>query len=401
MSDKFKIFLNHTTNAGVAYYRMINPAKYMRRESDIEVAYSHFNPNLQNIADWEFKLMSPENKDIIINDINMLMQTSNISVWQMLHNKLSISMFLAYRRLLPQKKLVMEIDDWVFGVNPESMASDNYFPNSDLEFITERQILNASSLVVSTDFLKKEIENHYAYWKVNKKMMAEYYRRGKYSESANYVKIKRDLRIDVIPNSIDFDIWDKLKKPKPNKRIRIGWSGGQAHVRDLRILKNVIPRILAKYDVEFVFFGLFPDYLEVSDRVIHHDIWYSIDKYPQALADLGLDIGLAPLCDNVFNRCKSNLRWLEYSALQIPTVASDVEPFKGCSPALSLCSNEEEWVSILSKCIEEKKIRLAYGMLSYNTVKDNYNTHIISKCYVNLLKELDQDKSLEGLPIYS
>src|SRR5437899_12979401 len=39
-------------------------------------------------------------------------------------------------------------------------------------------------------------------------------------------------------------------------------------------------------------------------------------------------IGIAPLEKNAFNDAKSELKWLEYTALGIPTVASDFGPYK-------------------------------------------------------------------------
>ncbi len=39
-------------------------------------------------------------------------------------------------------------------------------------------------------------------------------------------------------------------------------------------------------------------------------------------------IGLAPLADTEFNRYKSDLKWLEYTALGLPVVASDLEPYR-------------------------------------------------------------------------
>ena len=55
----FRIFFNWITNAGVTYYRMISPGKYMRRMKNVEVAYSNFRPDAHNPPQWE--------QDIVIN----------------------------------------------------------------------------------------------------------------------------------------------------------------------------------------------------------------------------------------------------------------------------------------------------------------------------------------------
>ena len=43
-----------------------------------------------------------------------------------------------------------------------------------------------------------------------------------------------------------------------------------------------------------------------------------IERYPRALAALDLDLALAPVEQNLFNECKSNLRLLEYGACGFP-----------------------------------------------------------------------------------
>ena len=48
-----------------------------------------------------------------------------------------------------------------------------------------------------------------------------------------------------------------------------------------------------------------------------------IERYPRALAALDLDLALAPVEQNLFNECKSNLRLLEYGACGFPVVCSD------------------------------------------------------------------------------
>jgi hypothetical protein len=37
-----------------------------------------------------------------------------------------------------------------------------------------------------------------------------------------------------------------------------------------------------------------------------------------------MDLLIAPLVDNPFNRCKSNIKWLEFSALGIPMAGQNI-----------------------------------------------------------------------------
>jgi len=367
-SNKFKVFFNHMSNAGIAYYRMISPAKYMRKIKGVEVAYSAFYPEAGQNVSWENDLMnSADTANAILAQVGSLMNEADISVWQMCHNDMSLAMFLGFRdkRLFGKKKILMEIDDDAFNVNAESYASLSYHSGSVNEDIVKKQIENASGLIVTTEYLKKVYEHLNPY-------------------------------IAVIPNGIDFEVWDNLEYQKSNRnRIRIGWAGGQAHNEDLKIMGKVIPLILSKYqNVEFMFMGHKSEYIPYGENVYHHTntkgspVWVGIDKYPQELANLKLDIGIAPLRDNRFNRAKSNLRFLEYGAMGIPTVASNVEPFKHTiSDGLIKVTEVEEWVDALSSLIESQVVRQLKGRVAYNDVKAKYNVEKIAETYTQVLQK--------------
>jgi len=357
----FKVFFNHTTNSGIGYYRMINFAKYMRRQENVEVAYSKFDPAQKNIVEWEQKL-DTGSQDKICKDIYMLMEKSDISVWQMLHTGLSIDLFYQSReKWNNQKPILMEIDDYVHGINPESAGHSAYHNNSELEYLTELQMKNANHLIVSTDWLA---EKYKAFCPC----------------------------ITVIPNAIDFEIWDQVKDHRQPGRVRIGWAGGQPHEKDLKIMKYVIPIILDKYkNVDFMFLGHLPDDIKTTRRIRHVSNWYNIYDYPGEMSKLGFDIGVAPLRDNQFNRAKSNLRFLEYSALGIPTVASPVEPFK--KDFLGLNALEvDDWVQKLSLLIENEDYRTRMGRGAHDYVKLNWNAEKIALKYLETLRGIKDGK---------
>lgn len=72
-----------------------------------------------------------------------------------------------------------------------------------------------------------------------------------------------------------------------------------------------------------------------------------IDLYPAKLAGLNLDLALAPLEDNLFNQCKSNLRLLEYGACGFPVVCSDVRPYQGSLPVTRVRPRYRDWVEAI------------------------------------------------------
>lgn len=250
-------------------------------------------------------------------------------------------------------KWVLDMDDNIFEVNsdnPGHRAFDKT-KKSDLRFFIEYALKNADAVVVSTENLKDVYESY-------------------------------NKNIYVSPNNIDFGFWNHTNKRGLTDKIVIGWAGAGGHKYDLSIIEDVIPELKAKYGdtIEFVSFG--GEQPKGFDK--HHN-WVELHRYPEKLASLGFDIGIAPLRDNLYNRGKSNLRWLEYSALRIPTVASEIEPYKNTTALL--CVTHDDWVSALSTLIENKETRQEMGEFAYRTVKRKFNAEDKNTTLLNALND--------------
>ena len=66
------------------------------------------------------------------------------------------------------------------------------------------------------------------------------------------------------------------------------------------------------------------------------------------------DFAVAPLVDTPFNRCKSDLKILEYSALGLPVIASDLPQYRIDAPFVTLTDNDQQaWEHVLSDAIRK------------------------------------------------
>jgi len=80
------------------------------------------------------------------------------------------------------------------------------------------------------------------------------------------------------------------------------------------------------------------------------------------LAGLQLDLAIAPLEDNRFNACKSNLRLLEYGACAVPVVCSDVGPYQDPALPVSRVRNRHrEWVGAIREHLADTAARRQAG----------------------------------------
>jgi glycosyltransferase involved in cell wall biosynthesis len=76
-------------------------------------------------------------------------------------------------------------------------------------------------------------------------------------------------------------------------------------------------------------------------------------------------IGLAPLLDTPFNRCKSPIKALDYAALGLATLASDTPAYRGSiadGPAGQLVPNDPvAWHAALDWLIRDQALRRSFA----------------------------------------
>jgi GT2 family glycosyltransferase/SAM-dependent methyltransferase/glycosyltransferase involved in cell wall biosynthesis len=155
--------------------------------------------------------------------------------------------------------------------------------------------------------------------------------------------------IRVVPNRLESDLWLPLKSLRQTtKKPRIGWAGGGAHQGDLELLKPVIEA--TRDEADWIFFGMCPEVIRPLIAEFHEPVEYS--KYPAKLASLNLDISVAPLEQIRFNQAKSNLRLLEYGALGLPVLCTDIDPYRN-SPACKLPNDSRAWIDALRERIHD------------------------------------------------
>lgn len=163
-----------------------------------------------------------------------------------------------------------------------------------------------------------------------------------------YAGLHDDIR--VIENRLPASWWEgKQSERRVGLKPRVGWAGGVGHTGDLELIADVIKELAD--EVEWVFFGMCPDKLRPYVHEFHGGV--SIHQYPSVLASMNLDLALAPLEQNLFNECKSNLRLLEYGACGFPVIASDVRCYRGDLPVMLVKNRFRDWVDAIRAHIND------------------------------------------------
>jgi glycosyltransferase involved in cell wall biosynthesis len=174
----------------------------------------------------------------------------------------------------------------------------------------------------------------------------------------------------IIPTTIDAEEYQP--KPALRSQITIGWSGSITTIKHFELALPFLKTIRKKYP-------------QIQIKVIGDAAYTNTELGIQGLAwskhneieELcSFDIGIMPLPDDEWAKGKCGLKGLQYMALGIPTIMSPV----GVNTDIIqsgvngfLATSDEEWVSVLSRLIEQEELRQNIGKQARKTVLEHYS----------------------------
>lgn len=257
--------------------------------------------------------------------------------------------------------LINDVDDWYWGLHEENHAYKLTHPdhNKDENIDLYKQIIElCDGVVVSTPFLKQRFEQEF-----------------------------ECPRVDIVENCVTISDF-RVRYHRP-RRAKVGWVGSTSHRSgDLDILKDVLPH--GKWKVHHS--GHVNGASHFADKVgLKRDaVTLSPMHHPKNYARLSFDfdIGLAPITDIPFNRAKSWIKAIEYSACGIPVVMSNVAEYRRLHDQYGigrLASTPEEWIEHLVELSdhgvrnqEAKKNRESVKALDVSVMAQNWDKLIQS-----------------------
>lgn len=210
----------------------------------------------------------------------------------------------------------------------------------------------------------------------------------------------------VLPNCLDLNLWKKLPLIKNEDEVRLLWAGGSSHYEDWMLIAEPLRVVMKKYpNTKLVLLGeKFDGTLKdiPPDRIEFYP-WVPTPAYPYKVAQLNADIGLIPLKPNAFSECKSNLKWLEMSAIEVPCVASYVSPYKEWATeenGVWIKDNDPgAWVEGLSLLIEDRLLRNKIAGEANRNMKVSFDIETQYHRWVESYGELKSSTPIEQMPV--
>lgn len=229
--------------------------------------------------------------------------------------------------------------------------------------IIDNFILNADAVTTTTEFLAQE------------------YR-------------KNNDKVVVLPNCIDPEDWDEPLRNETDK-VRILISGSAAYTLDFRHIADYMRELDARDDVQLIMFGLWSGEKRKKnpeiERTYHkeykfwdslknleHREWAEIEEYPRILNETRADIQIIPRYESYFNKCKSNLKFLESSMAGVPCIVQSFSTLDSPYDSLpdDVCIKADsvvEWKQAVEKLIADKELRRNMAKKAKDFVLENFN----------------------------
>lgn len=204
--------------------------------------------------------------------------------------------------------------------------------------------------------------------------------------------------IVVRKNTVDpLDEWPK--KPRTDK-YRIGFIGSVASNMDYYHIKDTIRTLAERDDVTLVALGNprgrrgyeDDDEFWTSIPVEWHE-FVPVTRYYKKVNDMALDIALIPRADNYFNRCKSNLKFLEMSLLRIPVIAqgfyNNGSPYQGKKDKkyMQVVVDDDKWLPTVENTINNYEQYATLADKAHDYVLEEYNITKYAKKWRQIIEQ--------------
>jgi glycosyltransferase involved in cell wall biosynthesis len=172
----------------------------------------------------------------------------------------------------------------------------------------------------------------------------------------------------------------------------IGYMGSKGHQHDLELVVPALERLLdERKNLEFEVFGTIkmPKALErFGSRVRSRSVQKSYIEFLVTLAELGWDIGIAPLVDAPFNQCKAPTKFIEYTACGIPVVASNISVYKEAIPKNGGLLTKQDWYTSILEFLDNPQKRLSAVKVSQLHCKSKYSQEVLQQQLVKLFQTI-------------
>jgi len=285
--------------------------------------------------------------DMIICKSDMLASDffkSHVMVFQRQHTTIALHKMLAAQER--GIKCIYEIDDDSFHIPKDFIEPFKFYDQPKVQLNIKAMMQCADAVTVSTDELANEVSRH------------------------------TQKPVFVVENSLDVEMWEPHRRK--TEGVTIGWMASGSHKIDAPLVADAIFNVMAVRPetklslIGWVGWEEIGKRFEVFGERVQFKPWADICDLPHVMSDM--DIGLCALVDNPFNRCKSNVKWLQYSGIGAATIASDLAPYEAIRHGVDgLKVKDDEWHDAILSLVKDSQVRESLANKALERVYSNYD----------------------------
>ena len=194
---------------------------------------------------------------------------------------------------------------------------------------------------------------------------------------------------EVMPGAIDPRIWRNYRKKRShigfNKKLRMVYIGTATHDQDFAIIAPALDEVAKlrpnSFELTIIDAGTRPNRRWLRNVSPPR----TATAYPRfarwLLQQPPWDVGLAPLADTPFNNCRSDIKFLEYTALGVVSVLSDCAPYRASAAesggAVLVKNSADDW--------RDAFLNLIDNLTQFRYILDAATEYVWSKRHVSFL----------------
>jgi glycosyltransferase involved in cell wall biosynthesis len=159
----------------------------------------------------------------------------------------------------------------------------------------------------------------------------------------------------------------------------IGYMGTAGHSADLAMIMPAVCELMGAIpSLQFEVFGTIkmpPELEPFGSRARHLPPVSDYAEFLPYLRSLGWWVGLAPLEDNAFNRCKADTKWVEYSMAGMAVVASDLPVYqRACADGAGiLACSTSDWSDAVTRLLHDPRARQLMIETAQKKLRETYS----------------------------
>jgi O-antigen biosynthesis protein len=210
--------------------------------------------------------------------------------------------------------------------------------------------------------------------------------------------------VAILKNCID-PVDEFLCKKNDTSKFRIGFIGSVTSNDDYFHIKEQIRELDARGDVTIVILGVKRQdgKLMASTMKEDYDFWVTlkniewhnavnVTEFMYTLSQLALDLAIIPRKDHYFNKCKSNLKFLEMSLLKIPVLAQSfpdgLSPYEQDKNYCTLVTDDSKWYSTIITIKDNYAPYKNLALKAHDYVLKEYNIKTYAQEWVKQIENL-------------